>query len=110
MPCEIAHEREACAGDADHDGNARADPLQHAGDAGRGFLLREFLGLAHHAQHGDAVAPAVEVEIHQPVGRCPIHRAVVGERRRRDYIEAARGFVDESHGRFPELCRQASFV
>src|SRR5689334_13627633 len=116
MSREVTHEAETGAGNADHDRDPRAHALQYTRDEGSGFLLRELLSLAHHAEDSDTVTAAVQVEIHQAIGGRPIHRAVVAERRRRDHIETARGFIDESHWHFLArrfsrgLCRQAGFV
>ena len=58
-----------------------------------GLQLRR---LAHDAEHGDAVAADLGVEIGQPVDRVVVDAAVVEERRRRDG-EGAGGFGGQFH-------------
>jgi hypothetical protein len=52
------------------------------------FLITEFLRLAHHSQDGEAGHPAAEVELDQRVDACPVDLAALGERGRRDGVDA----------------------
>ncbi len=75
---ELDEVRSARIGYADDDRHAAADAAQEmASELGR-FLVAELLGLAHHAEHGQALDAALQIEFDQAVdaraSRSRLHR------------------------------------
>ena len=83
-----AHRGEARRGRADHHRQA-IDPPHHLTCQRDRFRMGQLRRLAHDAEHRDAGDAAADVEIHQPVEARAVDRAVLGERRRRDDVDAA---------------------
>ena len=75
-----------------HDHLAIAGARDHALDHVDRLFGRKLVRLAHHAEQGEAMNTAADVEIGQRVDALQIERAVVGERRGGDDIDAPRAF------------------
>ena len=73
------HRRHARIADADDDGNAAGDAVEHHLHEGGAFLRRQLLRLAHHAENGEAGGAVAEIEVRQPRRAIEIERAVIGE-------------------------------
>ena len=69
---------------ADHNGNSAIDPVKKAVDYPSTLRSREFVGLAHHPQNGQAVHAFRQQEICQAVDAVLIDASLVRERRGRN--------------------------
>ena len=58
------------------------------------FVGRELVRLAHHAEQGEAMHTAANVEIGQRVDALQVERAVIGERRGGDDVDALGAFAE----------------
>jgi hypothetical protein len=85
---ERAHLGEARRRDADHHRQAVHAP-HHLARQRDGLRVGELGRLAHDAEDSHAGDAAADVEVHQPVEARGIDRAILGERRRRDDVDAA---------------------
>ena len=93
-PGERPHGGEARGGDADDD--RQACPADDAGRDRQRLRLLELLRLSHDAEHCDARAAGLAVEIDHAVDGGLVDAAVLVERGRRDGIDALGGVIE--HG------------
>ena len=95
---DLAELDEVCGARVRHADDHRhpaVDPAQEiTRELGR-FLVAELLGLAHHAEHGQAVNAALQIELDQTVDARPVDFACIGERRCRDRVHALCGRIEE---------------
>jgi len=104
---ELAHRCESRRRHADDDGHAAVDARQHALDEAPRLLGRELRRLPHDPEHRQPVGAPLQIEVDDAIGALEVERAVGGERRGGDQVDAARGFVEPaSHSEAP--CRWIS--